>query len=817
MGGPIGTRWVVVALLAAAMLGIGQNAWAEAFVVKNGKPHAEIVVSKKPARMAKLAAEELQTYIEKISGARLPITAEPGKGVPVQIFVGRSAHTDRLGVTDEGLQHGAFRMVSGEDWLVLLGDDTDFVPREPYGHSRGDIPRVVKDWDALTGEKWGNPCRTVFKLYNKELDIWETDGRGSINAVYQFLRGLGVRWYLPGELGEILPSMKTIAVPKMDKVVRPDFAVRDLYQYYKQFFMGSREEVLWQLRLGLTHGHEVMGYSRGHGTTPVHSREEVKKAHPEYFALWGGKRAFRHHGGGGAPCLSSEGLFRQNVKYVRALYNIYDEPMVSVAPADGYVRLCQCELCRGKGTPERGWNGQLSDYVWGYVNRVAKELYKTHPNRKVSCIAYTSYLLPPEKIEKLSPNIVIILCRWRSNFYDPETRQRFLNLRKAWLEKLPSKEMYIWDYYLHSRPGRTWEGVPVYFPRIIAEDLRSLKGLSKGEHIEIYRWHRAHGRRFHALAANHLNLYVTTRLYWDADQDLAALLDEYYDKFYGPARGEMKKFVEYAEANWMKATKDKAVIDRLFQLLGAARTAAGDSVYGKRIDLLVQYMEPLKQLREKLAKGRKDVPRARAYPRNKADIKLDGKLDEEFWQGMAVYSLRELQTGRQPAFGTSFRVACAGDSLFFGIICRDLETKKLNIAATRDGDANVWAGDAIELLLETQTHSYYQIAISPAGAVVDLDRKRGLDSLWSSGAEVASHVGQGFWSLEVRIPIAGPSQEQVDPRNGVSGRKPSETYPWYFNLCRQRVRDTGTEHSAFSPTGKAGFHDVMKFGKLYMR
>jgi len=162
------------------------------------------------------------------------------------------------------------------------------------------------------------------------------------------------------------------------------------------------------------------------------SRPGVKQAHPEYFSLWAGKRASEHKGGGGAPCLSSEGLFEQNVKYVRALYDTYGEPMVSVAPADGYCNLCQCELCEGKGTPERGWNGQLSDYVWGYVDRVARELYKTHPDRKVSGIAYPSYQLPPEKIDKLSPNIAVIICRWRSNFHDPETRERFLKLRQAW-------------------------------------------------------------------------------------------------------------------------------------------------------------------------------------------------------------------------------------------------------------------------------------------------------------------------------------------------------------------------------------------------
>lgn len=40
-----------------------------------------------------------------------------------------------------------------------------------------------------------------------------------------------------------------------------------------------------------------------------------------------------------------------------------------------------------QATPERGWAGSMSDYVWGYVDAVARELYKSHPDRMVSGLA----------------------------------------------------------------------------------------------------------------------------------------------------------------------------------------------------------------------------------------------------------------------------------------------------------------------------------------------------------------------------------------------------------------------------------------------
>jgi len=793
---------------------------AERFIVKDGKALAQIVISDTPKRTARFAAGELQLHLQRISGATLPIVTEPSPDVPVSIYVGRSKYTDQRKLDNTGLKYGAFHMRSGEDWLALLGRDTDTVHIEPHAQNPQDKTRVLAEWDKITGETWGNPRLSVHRRYSPLWDIWESDERGSLNAVYAFLRSLGMRWYHPGELGRIVPSIKTIALPRVDRTDHPDFAVRHLFIYYHEFFMARpglearAESIKWQLWLGLSSKQEVLGYSIGHGTMIVHAREEVKRAHPEYYALWGGKRATEHLGNYGAACLSSEGLFEQNVKFVRAMFDHYNEPMTSVAPADGYISLCQCELCKGKDTPERGWDGLLSDYVWGYTQRVAQEVYKTHPDHKITCIAYSAYQLPPLKIDQFSPNIVVGLCRWRSLFHDPQVWQERLELRKQWLAKLPAKQFFIWEYYLHGRPNSPYEAMPVYFPQQIAKDLRSLKGISLGDYVEVYSNKGAPGD-WDALASNHLNCYVTARYLWDADQDLDQLLEAYYDDFYGPARSEMKQFIEFAAANWNKANKNYQQIDQLFEKIGAARAAAGNTVYGQRIDLIIQYMDRLKQLRERLVQGRDQNPKARALRRNKHKLTLDGKMDEPFWEGLPLYHLSDLQTGARPHFGTTFKMAWSNDALVFGIHCADNRTSGPNIAAYDNEDPNIWNGDVIEILLETQSHEYYQIAVGPSGAVMDLDRQNnGFNARWSSQTTAASHITDDGWTLEVRIPIVGETNADIDPLNGVAGRKPHKTYPWYFNVCRQRVSDKSKELTAFSPTGKPNFHDVMKFAEL---
>jgi hypothetical protein len=803
--------------MALALVGAfgSQVTLGQGVVVRGGQPSADIVVAEKPPRTVKLAASELQDILAKMTGAKLDIVTVPGTNVGVHLYVGRSAHTDALKISDAGLDSDAFRLVSVPHGLVLLGHDFDYVSREPYAHdgSPAEKERVYREWDKLTGAKWDGPHTGEWGYFSKTLGIDARDGRGSLNAVYAFLRGLGCRWYSPGELGEIVPKTPDVSLTPVDRTVRPDFPVRYMYFYYNPFSYAPADELKWQLRLGLN---TVPTRQSAHGLMMVHGRDETKQAHPEYYALWNGKRA-TDHDRWGAPCLSSPGLFEETVRYVRAQYDIYDAKIVSVGPCDSYFMLCQCDLCKGKDAPERGWDGQLSDYVWDFINRVATEVYKTHPDRLVSGPAYSAYQLPPGKIDTLSPNVTVVLCQGRMGFHDASTRQRFEELTQAWLAKLPSKSLSLYEYYLAGWLGRSpYDGVPVYFPQSIADNLRFLKGKSQGEYVETFRSRHGKDDTRDILYYSHLNIYVTAQFYWDAGQSLDALLDEYYTLYYGPAAKEMKAFVEYAEANWPVMVKKPQPIDRAQELLAAARTAAGETVYGKRIQGIVDYMEPLKALREKVAEGRKNVPETVAVQRTREGA-LDGRLDKPFWKDVPVHELKDLVTGGAPTNRTTFRMAWDGEALVFGIRCEDTDMAHLSMSARKNEDANLFNDDAIELLLETGARSYYQIVVNPAGFMVDVDRENRIETRWTSSAQAAAYRGDTFWSIEVRVPVAGPNAATIDPLNGLAGEKPTETAPWYFNVCRQRIREGKTGHFAFSPTGSPNFHVPMKFAKLVVK
>ncbi|MCA1810020.1 MAG: hypothetical protein LC725_11325 [Lentisphaerae bacterium] len=174
----------------------------------------------------------MQGYLQKITGAQLPIVHERSEDYPVAIYIGKSAGTDALGITDEGLSADAYRMVSGPDYLALLGYDADFEPDElmarTMAHKRNDRERAQKAWEELSGTTGHSPGGGYFKALHQPSGIWTMDKGGSLQAVYGFLRDLGVRWYMPGELGEVVPQRNSIDLPVVDQTVTPDYAYRDL-------------------------------------------------------------------------------------------------------------------------------------------------------------------------------------------------------------------------------------------------------------------------------------------------------------------------------------------------------------------------------------------------------------------------------------------------------------------------------------------------------------------------------------------------------------------------------------------------------------
>ncbi len=812
-------RLVIISLISALTLTCFS---ADQLIVENGVPRAVIVISVTPSRMQRVAAEEFRMQIEKISGARLPIvTSAPEDGV--KIYIGASGANS---VKGDGLEKGAYRIATGTDWIALIGDDTDFEPEQPFARNNGDIPRAQAEWEAIVGAPYGMPSKGLYKnrlrlpgsvgkpdgaatAEKETLEIWGLDERGSFNAVCGYLRTLGARWYLPGDLGEVLPTMKTIPLPEIDETVRPDFPMR---QFNFRFSTAGYETSMWAMRLGIRNEEKIQV---AHGMSGMTNNEHVFAEHPEWFALYGGKRDFEPGNSKCQLCYSDEGLFLETVRYARLLLDTYHFEGVSVMPPDGYTAICQCEKCEGKDSPERHERGRLSNHIWDFTNRVAREIAKSHPEAKVVNAAYGVYTLPPDNIDKLEPNVLVCIVGGRRPInkagFKGEGEAAPERLQADWTQKTDNPIIFFENYPFTERG---WY-LPSFAAHSLTDTVNATKGISMGEDIWL-----SVSRDFATtdIGFNHFLVYFTARLYWggkDADGD--ALFREYCRLFYGPAEEAMHAFFTYCEENWAEMENEKERADTALDLFTTAKSKVdASSDYGQRIALIDDFLKGLRMKSQQLGQKRGPVPTVRLVG-DAYDIVIDGKLDDTYWEKCptaATGKLRELQTGRVPTFGTSFKSGWTGSSLYFAIRCDELPGGEPFDAAAKHDDSAIWRGDAIEIEIATETHSYYQIAVSPGGVVVDLDREvsKGSGMNWTSKAEVATRIEDDHWTVEIRIPV---TEDENDPLHQVIGRKPTLSLPWHINICRQRIRESGQEFSALSPTGRNVFHEPMKFARLY--
>ena len=199
---------IVVSLMAAV---VAQSLHAAPLtIVEDGRARAVIVVEAGEPKAMK-AGQALQTYVEKMSGAKLALIEEgqavPGD-MPVRLLVGHTQAARELGV----------EIPSGYDTTIR----PDIFEEEGY----------------------------ALKTVGRDLVIGgNNDGyyKGTLYAAYALLERLGCRWYFPDEWGEVVPEQKTITVPELDVVSRPDFPVRNVNPSGWVPMPGNERELAWLL------------------------------------------------------------------------------------------------------------------------------------------------------------------------------------------------------------------------------------------------------------------------------------------------------------------------------------------------------------------------------------------------------------------------------------------------------------------------------------------------------------------------------------------------------------------------------------------
>jgi len=516
-------------LLTLSALLISRAAHSEPVVlVTEGRPSATVILPEKPLPSQQLAAEELVTFLKKMSGVELPLCRAnnlPEGKTGVRILVGGSALVTELGLRVDELPREGFLMRTVGDALVLAGEDGAAYPK-------------VKD---------------PFHIYVRT---------GTLFAVYAFLEDvLGVRWLWPGETGEVAPQQTTVRVPPLDRRDGPRFFKRQLrpmfssnwlkrYREKVRFYDDAvirqlqRDEALWlkRMRMGrnriIHYGHAFDRWWERYG-----------KEHPEYFALLeDGRRGPKHAMSPGTVkmCVSQPNFWDRLVRDFTKAHERSPELIQSVncCGNDGSDGFCTCENCRAWDVPGQK---SLSDRYCRFYNAVAERLALVNPDAWVTAYAYSRYRLAPVKT-RLRDRVLVGFV----GFGYPSTEEARAATRADWLAwSRAGARLFV-------RPNALiWgHGMPYLYTHALADDFRfcAQNGMLGTDFDSLTGYWATTGPTY----------YVLAKLHWHPEADVEQLLDGYYSAF-GPAAEHVRRYFDFWE-EWTHKFTDPKVWERVYEL-----------------------------------------------------------------------------------------------------------------------------------------------------------------------------------------------------------------------------------------------------------
>ena len=554
-------RRVIGSLLACAALTAGATPATAPSpgldLLVEGASDYRIVVGGQAATAERFAAEELQAYVERITGVKLPIDSGPARPDDRVVLIGTMAPAE------------------AREALRTLVEDAFLI--------RTSGPRLI-----LAG---ATPRATLF-------------------AVYAFLENLGVGFPRPGPGAEqpagrpslqeeTIPRLRSIRLPALERLEKPAFQYRALLAF-PMIMEPTRREIDWMAKNRFNWIHLITNTDLS-----IWQKEKVREVlipeirkrglhlqgighsffayvpparyfaeHPEYFALIEGQRR-AEHGRGPSLCTSNENVVSLMAENMNAFLEANPEiEVIDLWNNDG-LGWCECEACRrlqGLAPDDRGPYRSTTRGYLTFVNQVAARLAARHPGIRVNALAYGLTLHSPPDVQP-GPNVLVGIAPWSrvsyaesDDYYVPITQPGPVNdyLRIAipgWAKQ--TKQLYIYDYYANRNE---------FFPIIdtLRKDYAWYQKLGIDEvSSETYIW-------------DEFNLWAYGRLAWNPELPVTQIVEAYCPIAYRAAAQPMQRFHLLLERHkWEWPLHRQELAGFLRQAQEQAATAADQMVQAK--------------------------------------------------------------------------------------------------------------------------------------------------------------------------------------------------------------------------------------------
>lgn len=506
-----------LALVALALpLGVAR---ADVALIRDGKPVARIITATPPApppapetrkrqpppppQPLAEAAADFNYHLKKMSGAELPVehvddpAAIKGPAVVLgDLAVRLGAKPQKTSVSKEG-----FRILVKGD-LVLIGGETDAAAR----------------------------C-----------------------GVYELLNRLGCDWVMPGEIGEIIPALRTVGIPAMDESQAPDFAMRRLwYRGYRTAEHpaqpGERERMVLWLQRQKSGDFSHFAFNAGGHVWDAFIRKHKAEfdQDPTMLALRKDRDGQMKRLG---PQLESTHprvieLFAQDIreayeKNIKAGTWTRETPAgFGIGPADGLGYSMSPEsLAAGSGQVDP-IVGELdrTDELILMANRILAKLRPDYPNAYLGFYSYSTHAGYPFRYTP-DPHIVIIFAPINfSRFHgvldeNSPTQQYYRRIVEQWgaLARKQGNPLvyrgYSWNLAENALP---YTKVKIWGDELPFYKAQGMLGLN----VEAT-------KMWSVLAPSD---YVFMKLSWNTRQDWHALLRQFCEKAYGAGADAMEAY-----------------------------------------------------------------------------------------------------------------------------------------------------------------------------------------------------------------------------------------------------------------------------------
>ena len=355
----------------------------------------QIVTPASVVPVVRSAATELQTYVQKITGTKIPIVAE-GSNSGAGIYIGKTNYAAEKGITyptegDEKGEAWAIQAVDGN--LVLCG-----------GSTRGVLYAVYHLLEDVLGVRWWN--------------IWEE--------------------YVPTGRAIVPADYADSGVPAMEyrEIYVGKYKLTDYRFYVRNRLNGNVYSETVPASYG---GEESYGVAHVH-TFGRYMTSSDLTAHPEWFSLVGSSRTTDQ------LCLTNAEMKAAFAS--RLVEKVAEDPdAIYAVSANDNENFCQCSSCVS-AINTYGYSG----YILNFVNEMAQAVTDAgYTDTPVEMLVYWTYLDAPKGGVTPKSNVMI---RFADKYTDllhsvnHSNNAQSMETLKAWVN-ICSNDIYYWQYVVN--------------------------------------------------------------------------------------------------------------------------------------------------------------------------------------------------------------------------------------------------------------------------------------------------------------------------------------------------------------------------------